>query len=97
MLESGVPVQAKTRLEDGGIASAMTPYLAEIVGRENTQIVLGGSSGKENIQIYLENLGLKYSDEDIEKLVEKVKEEGRKHRKILTKEEFIEIYNLIVK
>jgi isopropylmalate/homocitrate/citramalate synthase len=96
-LESGVPVQAKTRLEDGGIAAAMTPYLAEIVGRENTQIVLGGSSGKENIQIYLENLGLKYSDEDIEKLVEKVKEEGRRHRRILTKEEFIEMYNLIVK
>ncbi len=96
-LESGVPVQAKTRLEEGGIQAAMTPYLAELVGRENTQIVLGGSSGKENIQIYLENLNLKYNEEDIEKLVEKVKEEGRKHRRVLTKEEFIDIYNSIVK
>ncbi|WP_333656967.1 hypothetical protein [Tissierella praeacuta] len=96
-LESGVPVQAKTRLEEGGIAAAMTPYLAEIVGRENTKIVLGGSSGKENIQIYLEGLNLPYRDEDIDKLVEKVKLEGRKHRRVLTEEEFLDIYNDIVK
>lgn len=96
-LESGVPVQAKTRLEEGGIAAAMTPYLAEIVGRENTQIVLGGSSGKENIQIYLDNLGLAYNEEDIVSLLEKVKFEGRKHRRVLTKEEFLEIYNSTVK
>ncbi|MBU5255546.1 LeuA family protein [Tissierella praeacuta] len=96
-LESGVPVQAKTRLEEGGIAAAMTPYLAEIVGRENTKIVLGGSSGKENIQIYLEGLNLPYKDEDIDKLVEKVKLEGRKHRRVLTEEEFLDIYNDIVK
>ncbi len=96
-LESGVPVQAKTRLEEGGIAAAMTPYLAEIVGRENTKIVLGGSSGKENIQIYLEGLNLPYKDEDIDKLVEKVKLEGRKHRRVLTEEELLDIYNDIVK
>ncbi|WP_313755608.1 hypothetical protein [Tissierella sp.] len=96
-LESGVPVQAKTRLEEGGISAAMTPYLAEIVGRENTKIVLGGSSGKENIQIYLEGLNLPYKDEDIDKLVEKVKLEGRKHRRVLTEEEFLDIYNSTVK
>lgn len=96
-LESGVPVQAKTRLEEGGISAAMTPYLAEIVGRENTQIVLGGSSGKENIQIYLEDLDLPFDEEDIDILVEKVKIKGRKHRRVLTKEEFLDIYNSTVK
>lgn len=96
-LESGVPVQAKTRLENAGIPAAMTPYLAEVVGRENTQIVLGGSSGKENIQLYLEDLGLKYNEDNIEKLLGKVKEEGRKQRRILTKEEFLDIYDKVVK
>ncbi len=95
-LESGVPVQAKSRLEKGGITAAMTPYLPEIVGREDTQIVLGGSSGKENVQIYLENLGLEYSEEDIEKILQLVKEEGRKKRRVLNKDEFIEIYNSVV-
>lgn len=96
-LESGVPVQAKTRLEKAGIAAAMTPYLAELVGRKNTEIVLGGSSGKENVQIYLDQLKLPYNEEDIEVLLKKVKEEGRKHRRILTKDEFIAIYNSIKK
>lgn len=96
-LESGVPVQAKSRLEDAGIAAAMTPYLAEVVGRENTQIVLGGSSGKENILIYLDKLGLNYADEDIELLLDKVKEKGRELRRVLTDEEFLEIYNSTVK
>jgi len=96
-LESGVPVQAKTRLEQAGIPSAMTPYLAELVGRKNTEIVLGGSSGKENVQIYLDELELPYEEEDIGILVEKVKEEGRKLRRILTKDEFIEIYNSVKK
>lgn len=95
-LESGVPVQAKTRLEEGGIAAAMTPYLAEVVGRENTQIVLGGSSGKENVQIYLDNLNLPYKDEDIEVLLKRVKEKGRKHRRVLTKEEFLDIYHSVI-
>ena len=94
-LESGVPVQAKTRLEKAGIAAAMTPYLAEVVGRKNTEIVLGGSSGKENVQIYLDELDLPYDEDDISILVEKVKETGRKHRRILTKDEFIEIYNSV--
>lgn len=92
-LESGVPVQAKTRLEEAGIAAAMTPYLAELVGRENTRIVLGGSSGKENIQIYLEELNLPFDEDDITVLLEKVKTESRKLRRVLTKDEFIEIYN----
>ena len=75
----------------------MTPYLAELVGRKNTEIVLGGSSGKENVQIYLDELELPYEEEDIGILVEKVKEEGRKLRRILTKDEFIEIYNSVKK
>ena len=96
-IESGVPVQAKTRLEEGGIASAMTPYLPEVVGREKIEVVIGGSSGKENIQIYLDELKLPYNEEDIDILVEKVKEEGRKLRRVLEKDEFINIYNSIKK
>lgn len=94
-LESGVPCQAKTRLEKAGIAAAMTPYLPEIVGREDTKVVLGGSSGRENVQLYLENLGLKYEVEDIDQLLEKVKTEGRRVRRVLTESEFMDIYRVV--
>lgn len=96
-LESGIPVQAKTRLEEAGIAAAMTPYLPELVGREGIKIVLGGSSGKESVKIYLDELGLPYEEEDLDILVQKVKEEGRKLRRVLTKDEFIQIYDSLQK
>lgn len=96
-LESGVPVQAKTRLEEAGIAAAMTPYLPKLVGREDIKIVLGGSSGKESVKIYLDQLGLSYEEEDLDILVQRVKEEGRKLRRVLTKDEFIQIYDSLKK
>lgn len=91
-LESGVVVQAKTRMENAGISAAMAPYLPTVTGREPIHIVLGGSSGKDNIQYYLDKLGISYDDTfDFEGTLAKVKEVSRIKRRVLTDEEFLEI------
>ena len=87
-LESGVVVHAKEKLERSGIPSAMTPYLPDLVGREPIQIVLGGSSGKASVQYYLDQLGVEVSEEQLDTLVERIKDKGREKRDVLTKEEF---------
>lgn len=87
-LESGVVVHAKEKLEKSGIPSAMTPYLPELTGREDIEIVLGGSSGKASVQYYLEKRGVEVTDEQLDTLVDKIKEKGRVKRDVLSKEDF---------
>lgn len=91
-LESGVVVNAKQRMEDAGIAAAMSPYLPEVVGREPIEIVLGGSSGKVSIEYYLEKHNIPYDESfDFEAVLAEVKKLSRQNRRVLTDDEFIEI------
>jgi len=90
-VESGIVVHAKEKLEKKGIKAAMTPYLPELVGREDIKVVLGGSSGKQSVAYYLDKMGLDYTEEELELLVEKVKEKGLEKRGNLTEEEFKEL------
>jgi len=86
-VESGVVVDAKTKLENAGIRPAMSPYLPEVVGREGIKVVLGGSSGKASIKFYLDQKGLDYTEEDAAAILERVKAAGREKRRVLTDEE----------
>lgn len=91
-MESGVVVQAKSRLEQAGIQAAMFPYMPELVGREPANVVIGGSSGKDSIMQYLDKMGLAYAEDDLQPLTDKVKELGRAKRDVVTVEEFENIY-----
>ena len=88
MVESGVVIHAKQKLEAHGIKAAMMPYLPEIVGREALQVVLGGSSGKASVAYYLDNLGIECTDEEVEAILERVKALGRAKRDLVSEEEF---------
>lgn len=91
-VESGVVVSAKQRMEAAGLQSAMTPYLPELIGREPTRIVLGGSSGKENIVYYLEKCNLTVDEDyDYPLVLADVKALSRDVRRALTDEEFTDI------
>lgn len=91
-MESGVVVQAKSRLEEVGIKAAMFPYLPSVVGREEASVVLGGSSGKSSIVFFLDKLGLPYEESDLEPLTELVKAFSRKKRNVVSEDEFKRIY-----
>lgn len=86
-LESGVVVDAKTKLQKAGIQPAMAPYLPEVVGHEPIRMVLGGSSGKASVKAYLDEKGISHTDEDVNEMLERVKTEGREKARVLTEEE----------
>ncbi len=91
MVESGIVIHAKQKLEAQGIRAAMMPYLPEVVGRDELEVVLGGSSGKASVSYYLDSLGIECTEEEIEQLVEKVKARGRTKRDLVSQAEFEEI------
>lgn len=91
-MESGVVVQAKTRLEEAGIQAAMFPYLPSVVGREEANIVIGGSSGKDSIALFLDKLALPYEEDDLQPLTDRVKALGREKRDVVSEEEFKRLY-----
>ena len=96
-LESGVVVHAKTRIEAEGINAAMAPYLPSVIGREPIKVVLGGSSGKESMIFYLEELKLPYTENDIQPILDRVKALGRQKRDVISDEEFLDIYKSVTK
>lgn len=68
------------------------PYTPEIVGQK-TSIVIGKKSGKASIEYKLKELGLTLNDEDIEKVLKRVKEYSVEHKKPVSDSEFLEIIN----
>lgn len=91
MVESGIVIHAKQKLEAQGIKAAMMPYLPELVGRAELQVVLGGSSGKASVSYYLDKLGIECTEEEIEQITERVKACGRAKRDLVSEREFEEI------
>ncbi|HPU62416.1 MAG TPA: homocitrate synthase [Bacillota bacterium] len=86
-LESGVVVDAKTKLEKAGLVPAMCPYMPEVVGREPIKVVMGSFSGKASVKYFLDEKGLEHTDSQVEEILEKVKALGRVHRRVLEDEE----------
>lgn len=95
MAESGVVIHAKQKLEAQGIKAAMMPYLPEIVGHEELQVVFGGSSGKASVSYFLDKLGIGCTEEEAEAILEKVKALGRAKRDIVSEEELKEIIDRV--
>jgi len=90
-LESGVVVDARSKMEPAGVIPAMCPYMPEMVGHEPIRVVIGGSSGKASVKYYLEEKGVKATDEQVDILLDAFKDKGRSLRRVLTEEEIDEI------
>jgi len=71
------------------------PFKWDLVGQDIPEIVLGKGSGKSSIVEKLEKMGVKMSDEQIDAVFFKVKEESLKKKHLLTQEEFEEIVEQI--
>jgi methanogen homocitrate synthase len=85
--ESGIAVMFLNRLRDIGLATAATAIMPEFVGQK-FQVVLGKKSGKHSIEAKLKELGLEASDEQIEKILAKVKDLSIKKKRVITDAEF---------
>ncbi|MEA4884754.1 MAG: homocitrate synthase [Clostridia bacterium] len=86
-LESGVVVDAKSKIEGAGIKPAMCPFMPEVVGHEPIRVVMGGSSGKASVKFFLEQRGIPCTDKQVDEVLERAKNLGRENRRVLTDEE----------
>lgn len=95
-IESGIVTAWYKNCRDGHMLET-SPYLAELIGHKQTEIVLGKHSGLPSVEIWLEKTGLSANDEQKQLIVSKIKETAYEKSGLLTEEEFIKIVNEVVK
>jgi isopropylmalate/homocitrate/citramalate synthase len=67
------------------------PYRPELVGQLSPEIVLGKGSGVDNVVVWLDRLGVKTTDEEIQAILQEVKAKSLQKKQLLTPEEFIKV------
>ncbi len=72
------------------------PFVPSLVGQNPVQIVIGKSSGVDTVVEYLEKIGADASQEQKEAMVQKIKDAAIKKKRLLSVEEFKQIYDSVV-
>ena len=72
------------------------PYLPELVGQSH-KFILGKKSGKDSIEIKLEELGLEATQDQIEEILLKVKLQAQKTKLPVTDSDFEKIVRELIK
>jgi isopropylmalate/homocitrate/citramalate synthase len=76
----------------------LAPYLPELTGHPDTEVVLGKSSGLPSIDVYLKEIGVDVESKDMKmKILTAVKQRSIKKHGLITKDEFEEIVKEIIK
>jgi len=75
---------------------AVESYLPELVGAKR-EIVLGKKSGKHSIRWKLDALGIGASDEQIDKILQQVKEQSQRNKALVTDESFRKIAREVIR
>jgi methanogen homocitrate synthase len=90
--ESGIFVMFLERMIEAGIPTGGCPYLPSLVKPDQWfEVVLGKKSGKNSIIAKLRDLGLSATEEQINLIVDKVKNLSIEKKGLVTDEEFKEI------
>jgi len=69
----------------------LCPFKNDLVGQKKFESVLGKNSGKDNIKLWLDKLGINFPEDKVLDLVMKVKDEVHNKKKLLNEGEFKEI------
>lgn len=67
------------------------PYRPELVGQQGPEIVLGKGSGVDNVAVWLDRLGVRATDEQIQAILQEVKAKSLEKKQLLRPEEFVAI------
>jgi isopropylmalate/homocitrate/citramalate synthase len=90
-IESGIVASWWLRLKEINMPLVMYPYTWDLVGQKGVEIVLGKKSGRDSIVNKLKSLGLTLPEEEIDKVLEQVKEESIKRKSPIPDDVFKEI------
>ncbi|MBN1333617.1 MAG: pyruvate carboxyltransferase [Synergistales bacterium] len=90
-IESGI-VAAWYKNVEGIAPLELSPYLYDLVGHPDTQVVIGKMSGLPTVEIYLDKLGMETEDKDLKmEILKNIKDKALEKHSLLTLEEFGEI------
>lgn len=96
-----------TKIESGIIAgwyrnvyatepTLLMPYAPELVGQEPADVVLGKNSGAESIGLWLQRMGRQATEEQVQELVDKVKEWAYVKHGLLDPSEFRQLVDKVL-
>jgi len=91
--ESGIVATWWSRVKEANKPLVVYPYRWDLVGQKEVEIILGKKSGRDSIVYKLKRLGLDLSEEEINKVLEQVKEESVKRKSPISDDVFKEIIN----
>lgn len=86
-IESGIIISWLKNLDEDKLLE-LTPFHPDLVGQKAPEPVLGKNSGIDSVAIFLDKLGIKASQEEMESLVREVKEKSYQLHRTLTLDEF---------
>ncbi|MFQ5818924.1 MAG: pyruvate carboxyltransferase [Candidatus Heimdallarchaeota archaeon] len=93
--ESGIVVGWWLRVKEANMPLVMYPYSWDLVGQKGVEIMYGKKSGRDSIVNILDKLGLNLSEDEINKVVELVKEEAVKRKSTLSDDDLKEIIDKV--
>jgi len=88
--EAGIAVMFCHNLKKANAMQYGLSYMPEFVGNK-FHVAIGKKSGAHSIQWRLEDLGIKASDEQVDKILAEVKQEAIRKKRALTDDEFLTI------
>lgn len=94
-MESGIVVGWWLRVKEANMPLVMYPYSWDLVGQKGVEIMYGKKSGRDSIVNILDKLGLNLSEDEINKVVELVKEEAVKRKSTLSDDDLKEIIDKV--
>jgi len=95
-VESGIVVDAMRKLNKVGLEPAMSPYMPILVGREGPVVKLGAFSGSASVELFLESQNISATPDEIEKITERIRKEGRIRKTVLDESEVLRIVKSIL-
>ena len=90
--EAGIAVMFCHNFKQANALQYGLPYLPEFVGNK-FHVAIGKKSGAHSIKWRLEDLGLSASDEQVDRILARVKHDAIQKKRALTDSEFMEIVN----
>lgn len=75
---------------------AYVPFVPQMIGREGYEIVLGKLSGKTAVRRFLDELGVKLTDEQISRLTQLVKEEATIRKSTISRQTFRQLIKRVL-
>jgi 2-isopropylmalate synthase len=90
-LETGIAADLHRKFKDAGIDVTIQAFVPEVVGQEPYHLVMGKNSGAATIEFYLDQHGLKATEDQVKDITDRVKWQGRVQHTLLTDAQFLKI------